>query len=207
MATNAVGSNPPSGRTILERLKTVDGAGSGLDADLVDGLSSGDFGGSGLWTPPAVNIGAGRRQGASQVNSAGAGWALRFSRGGNQWLHLQVALNVGGLTYDGADITPVVHWGFRDAPGPGDNVIWSVKYVLIRVAADDPDAALDGSPEDTIDVSARAADRLHLDTLTSLTGKVGAVLLNLSIGRRSLGAGSDTFDEHVYLHGLTLTRT
>lgn len=208
MGTNATGSNPPAGGVLLERLRAVDGPGSGLDADTVDGLSAEDLGGgTPLWTPPAVDIGAARRSGASQVVSAGAGWALRFSRTANHEVHFAVALYHGGLAYDGAGVRPVLGWAFRDAAGPGDSVIWTLKYAWIRATSDDPDAALDGSNEDTIDVSGLAAGQLHVQPLTALPGKAGAVLLALSLSRRSSGGGSDTFNEHVYLHGLTLLRT
>jgi hypothetical protein len=208
VGTNATGSNPPAGGVLLERLKQIDGPGSGLDADTVDGESAEDLGGgTPVWTPPPVDIGAVNRSGASQVTSAGAGWSLRFGRNGNHEIELQVALFHGGLVYDGAGVTPVLGFAFRDPAGPGDNVIWSLKHAWIRAGSDDPDAVLDGTNVDTIDVSGLAAGQLHIQPLTALPGKPGAVLLALTLGRQSSGPGSDTFNEHVYLHGLTLLRT
>lgn len=207
MGLNATFTAPLSGRALLERLKSVDGLGSGLDADTLDGLSSEDLGGGPeTWQPPAINIGAMIRKGAGVSESSGAGWALRFSKSANNRVLLQVPLHTGGVPYDGASLVPVIYWGFRNRPGPGDNVLWEVEYAFIRPGADDPRASLDAPNQDTIDVSARQDDLLYLDALSTLTGKAGAVLLNLTLRRRSSGSGSDTFDEHVYLHGLTLTR-
>lgn len=52
--------------TLLTTIKTVDGTGSGLDADLLDGLSSGDF-------APFAHVGAGGTSHAD-VTSATAGF-------------------------------------------------------------------------------------------------------------------------------------
>lgn len=73
----AIIKRPDTARSLLNRLKTVDGAGSGLDADLLDGLSSAAFIATSLLTARGQII----RRGASAPEALAAQTADTFLGG------------------------------------------------------------------------------------------------------------------------------
>jgi len=161
-----------------------------------------------LWQPPDLNLGQWIGNGAGLFANAGSGFERGFSPVANDELLAQVALSWAGIPYDGSSTRlRLFSEPFQTAPGAGDNVIWEVDYALIPADGTvDAETIVTGTLSDTIDISARTANRLYQDALSSIPGVIGAEILNLTLRRKSSGGGSDTFSDFIDIHAIALER-
>jgi len=160
----------------------------------------------GGWIPPTLTLGDNATSGVGLFVNSGAGWQMSFDAGSDDDIYIEINLAHNGIEYDGSDLKLALdNQLFNTAPVGGDNVKWSVRYAFVMGdGTEDAESKLSGSFEDTIDVSARTANRLYEDELSTMTGEAGAKVLGISLTRNSTGGGSDTYGNAVDLFGLTL---
>ena len=160
------------------------------------------------WSAPNVDIGAGVANGASLFSNVGAGFQVSFANNSDNEYLLSIPLAHNGISYDGSDLNLKLEWAlFSTAPGAGDNVLWEVDYAFVKDdATQDPYTLLDATTIDDIDVSARTADVLYADTLSTMTGVAGAAVLLLTIRRNGQGGGSDVYGSSADVYGITINK-
>ena len=161
-----------------------------------------------LTTPPAqeliaqLPLGSFLANGASAYLNTGAGYQLSFDAASNDEIVGQMAFH----QYSGEDLTVSICWQlFSTAPIGGDTVIWEIDYAFV-LTGDNAETKVSGTISYEIDVAARTADVLYMDSLPVLTGVANAKLLNLTIRRKSTGAGADTYASAADLFAVKISR-
>src|SRR6056300_999020 len=194
---------------VLTKIKTVDGAGSGLDADLLDGISSGSF----LRSDAADSWNIGRVtvyvENNSSDNSSGAGITLRTSLNPSSGDPASVG-NIFAIRSSGQALRFAVGQSITST-GDNDfttNDLTANGNITVTGTVDGRDIASDGSKLDGIESGATADQTLGDLGVTStaaelnkLDGYTGSVTeLNYLDTLHATGVTSTEFD---YLDGVT----
>ena len=152
---------------------------------------------------PDITIGDGVTNGASIFANIGAGYQISFDATSDDEYLFNVTLGSG---YAGQDVALELCWLlFSTAPSASDTVIWEVDYAFVKSdGTEDAYTLADGNNVDAVVVDSFTADRKYDTTLTTMTGKVGAADLQITLRRNSIGAGADSYSGSADIYGLTL---
>ncbi|MGB0647714.1 MAG: hypothetical protein ACPGQS_11090, partial [Bradymonadia bacterium] len=175
-AVGAAGS-PDTPAEVLGKLIQVDGAGSTLDSDLVDGLNSAQFMRTDTDTGTTGNVDIAGSMSSAQVNTTYGD--IQSARG-------QVALNtLGNIKMTDNDIIGVQGFQFND-PGPDGRIEWQGTGARIYVAPLN-DANTDGmlrvqNPAKGISLEGATRTSGTLNVVGRLNAEGGASIKNATIG-------------------------
>ena len=160
------------------------------------------------WSPPSINIGSFFGNGASALANPNAGMQWTFDASSDDEILIQICLDCGMVVYDGGDLALVLDWqAFTSAPGAGDNVKWEVDYVFLKNdGTEDADSKSATNNVDSIDISARDANKCYSDQLTDMIGVAGTRFLNITLRRNSQGGGADTYSNAADLFNIEIKK-
>jgi hypothetical protein len=155
------------------------------------------------WQPSSTTLGDGVGNGTQLFANTGAGFQVAFDAASDDEFLFNLPLrDHQGVAYNGQDIALEICWAlFSTAPSASDDVVWDIDYAFVKDdGTENPYTLVDGNLTDTIVVDARTADRKYRDTLSTMTGKVGATGLQVTLRRNSTGAGADSYSGTVDLY-------
>ena len=142
------------------------------------------------WKPPSITLGDGIKNGASIGSNSGAGVYVSFSPSSNNEYLFNIGLSSNGLDYDGSDIIVELNW--MKFGTSGGTIIWEVDYAFVELGQDAYSVS-DGTLSETINVTPIANQKLQSLSFSTISGTAGAKMLQLTLRRKSSGAGSDTY--------------
>jgi hypothetical protein len=153
-----------------------------------------------VWTPPALN----NFSGITPVKNTGCGAVWPFTGAANDEMSASIDLYHNGLDYDGADLTLELRGAISAAPVASDDVKIEINYAFTK----------DGDNIDTLKtlitdvtvVDGKTANLQFTITDITLTGVTGADGLQISVLRRSSGAGEDAYDGDYNVKSLRLVK-
>lgn len=160
------------------------------------------------WQTPSLTLGDFLGNGAQFFLAAGAGYMATFDASSDDEIVCNIHLSNLGVQYDGSNLRLHIHTQlFNTVPGPGDTVLWEVDYSFVKSdGTEDANTIVSGNNSDSIDVSARTANRNYGDVLSVMNGVEGASQLQITLRRNSSGAGADSYLGAVDIYAIELVK-
>jgi len=155
------------------------------------------------WSPTALSLGDGIRNGATASLNAGAGIYITFDASSDDEILYNVALDRNGVPYDGSNIDVKLYWMKFGASG--GTVGWELDYAFVNLG-DDAYTAVDGTITNFVNVTALADQTLTSTVVGTISGPAGSKILQLTLRRNSTGAGADSYNGDAELYGFNLEK-
>lgn len=153
------------------------------------------------WSPTVITLGDGIANGTTTGLNAGAGVYITFDSSSNDEYLFNVSLDRNGVPYDGSNIELEIYWMKFGATG--GTVLWEVDYAFVNLG-DDAYTLVDGTVTNSVNVTALADQTLTNTIIGTISGTAGTKILQLTVRRRSSGAGSDTYTGATEMYGFNL---
>lgn len=159
------------------------------------------------WQPPSISLGDLELNGVTMYLSDGAGYHCTFDANSSDEIVLNIHLDKNGTLYDGSELEICMNNQLFNSDPTGKNVIIVIDYAFVMPeGVDNANTKLSGSVEKEFDVNGRTANRLYCDHISGIEGEAGATQLQLTIKRKSSGAGSDTYPDDWDLYTLEIKK-
>jgi hypothetical protein len=155
------------------------------------------------WSPTALSLGDGIRNGATAFLNAGAGVYINFDATSDDEILYNVSLDRNGVPYDGSNINVELYWMKFGATG--GTVGWELDYAFVNIG-DDAYTLVDGTVTNFVNVTALADQTLTNTVVGTISGPAGSKILQLTLRRNSTGAGADTYSGDAELYGFNLEK-
>lgn len=198
-------------------LKSFDSKERVLINEYVDNLATGDttyadFLANKLkseWQPPTIALSSFLNNGVlSYLNPSGAGYHKSFPENVDSSVVTTLPLRSDGINYDGSSLKFEIAYSLYSlAPGGSDDVKFDINYTFLKAdGTENPYTLLDGTINETIDVSTLTANIEYVFTTQAITGKADATHLLITITRNGQGTGSDIYGQNVDVHNIKLLK-
>jgi hypothetical protein len=156
------------------------------------------------WGAPVVSLGSLLVSGATYFINPGAGVYLSFSGNSDDSAFLNVCLSYNGIPYDGSDLQIVLKGRLSSSGSAGDTVGIILEYAINGTGDNTTSSTL--VAQQNVDVSSEVQDIQFDITLGVMTGVVGANQLMVTITRRSMGGGGDTYSGNYELTSIMINK-
>lgn len=158
------------------------------------------------WRPSPLSLGDGVSNGASLSPNSGAGYFANFEAGLDDEYMFNLALDKGGLEYDGSDVYIDLYWMKFGATG--GTVIWEIDYAFVSVG-ENAFTKIDATLSVTVDVTGitnQTLVRTRVPSSGFINGATNAKTLQLTLRRNSSGVGSDSYTGDAEIYGINVEK-